>query len=182
MSLFDPLKNKAAFLHQDALLRTSNYTLFLQLCPLLSTIGLILDPFWQCNEVHPVCGGCQRHKVPCVYPRARQNRHQTPTTDREATAPDSRASEEQPGQVAARGEVHNESPWNDVTWSHTLAGEPILPESKERRLLEMRLLHHWMVSTSLTILSPGEPERRNLWILDVPRSVYYFPTEMGISS
>ena len=101
--------------------------------------------------------------------------------DREATAHNARAPEEQPGQVTARGEVHDESPWNDVTLSHTLAGEA-LPESKERRLLEMKLLHHWMVSTSLTILSPGEPERRNLWILDVPRSVSYSPDRDGNSS
>ncbi len=101
-----------------------------------------------------------------------QSRLQIPT-DREATiAHDAGAPEKQSGQVLAGFEVNNESPWNNVALNHHLpAGEVSFPECRVRRLLEMKLLHHWVVSTSLTILSPGEPERRNLWIVELPRSV-----------
>lgn len=97
-------------------------------------------------------------------------RHQLQNpTHREATGRDKKAPEQRPGQVAAGADQSTGTLWNDVALNHEPASEAF-PESKERRLLEMRLLHHWILFTSLTVLSPGEPERRHLWIVELPRS------------
>ena len=49
---------------------------------------------------------------------------------------------------------------------------PDYPESKQRRLLEFRLLHHYNTRTSLTLnlIPPGSTESNplELWLTDVP--------------
>lgn len=85
--------------------------------------------FSQCNEVHPVCGGCQRHGVECIYTRSPSDR-------------DVKASSENGGKAA----IKDASPKTEVT---DLNGSLGYPESEKRRLLELRLMFQWLTKSGL---------------------------------
>ena len=95
-----------------------------------------------------MCGSCQRHHLPCNY-----DRHAAKTT-----AP---GAEKAPAQV-------DESPCVNGSSTETLH----YPESRKRRLLELRLLHHYTMKTSVTmnLTAPGsaKPVPIDPWVSEVP--------------
>jgi hypothetical protein len=91
----------------------------------------------QCNEVHPICGNCHRHNVPCVYDHLRAR---TPTGYQEPN---------NVSDVTAGPNISLES-GTAITNSEHL-------ESEGRRLLELKLLSQWMMKTALSF--PGTHEK-----------------------
>ncbi|CAM5999889.1 unnamed protein product [Sphagnum balticum] len=90
----------------------------------------------QCNEVHPVCGSCERHGSVCEWGRPGQ-----PSTTT-SQAPKAKAYDIRPKQQNSLPAPSKAS---------------ALEESTERRLLELRLLHQFMAETGLSISVPGDP-------------------------
>ena len=109
--------------------------------------------YLQCNEVHPVCGGCQRHGVQCVYTNPTLK---TPI-DHEAK----NASKNAPEKVANK-----------------LAVE--YPESAQRRLLELRLLTQWVTKSAFTFPGSGEKDYREAMLFGVPKSALESPAWLNI--
>ncbi|CZR64614.1 related to C6 transcription factor [Phialocephala subalpina] len=108
----------------------------------------------KCNEVHPVCGSCSRHQTTCVWGRPGQSpgRSNSPNS---TTKP-------KPYTIRPKLSPHLTSTPSD--WD-----EP--PESRDRRLTELHLLHHYMAITSLTMNVPGDrkiPE----WSISIPKLAF----------
>ncbi|RFU24694.1 hypothetical protein B7463_g11650, partial [Scytalidium lignicola] len=106
----------------------------------------------KCDEVHPVCGSCQRHRVNCVYGRP------LPT----------RTSERLAG--------NNQSEDQNEAYSETTDLFEETPEARKRRLLELKLLHHYMTKAGSTVFipssSPIENMAREVWTAGVPRLAF----------
>lgn len=94
-----------------------------------------------------MCGGCQRHQVSCEYnsesPRSQTNGSRFRNPDEQTinpTAPSSVASSQDDEELA---------------------------ESRDRRLLELRLLHHFITKTSLHYISDeaNMPAVRATWTI-----------------
>lgn len=98
----------------------------------------------QCDEVHPMCGSCQRHKVSCNYARPGSSR-----------SSESLAS-------TCRGKTAN------VTTATTI--EP--PDARNRRMLELRLLYLYMTNTGWTVSipssGPSSERSREIWVTEMP--------------
>ena len=94
-----------------------------------------------------MCGSCERYQVSCIY--GYQN---------------SPASE--PSVAEPRGPLSELSVDKDTIGDDPAADN--LPESKERRILELKLLHHYLVKTSCTLLEPTEQAGKDLWTIVFP--------------
>lgn len=98
----------------------------------------------QCDEVHPLCGSCQRHKVSCNYARL------GPSRSSESSASTSRAKTA-----------------NDATVSTKEN-----PDAEKRRMLELKLLYLYMTNTGWTVSIPSSgptSERsREIWVSEMP--------------
>jgi hypothetical protein len=103
---------------------------------------------FQCNEVHPVCGSCQRHNVPCVY------------TNTGIKAP----IEHEP-QSTVKAPLERDPTHSDI----------VRPESEERRLLELRLLHQWMTKSGLSFPGCHDKFFRDAMILSIPNKAMRHP-------
>lgn len=55
-----------------------------------------------------------------------------------------------------------------ATSEHAAVEDDVLAESKQRRLLELRLLHHWMTVVSRPFMDRPAPRWGELWRLDLP--------------
>ena len=104
----------------------------------------------QCNEVHPTCGSCKRHQVACIYARR--------SPSRVAGTPESRE---------ARSSSVRPAPSDDLNPNRSQVID--IPESRERRLLELRLLHHYTTKTSMTYSASPEPAATEVWSLVYPK-------------
>ena len=124
--------------------------------PLLSNYLSSLDSLLtrtQCNEVHPVCGSCARHKVPCIYDPSRSN----PVTFHHEVIKGSNGSRSASSTRESRGEIKREIGGQSRDESSTPNTEGAYPESEKRRLLELRLLNHWMMKSALSF--PGSEHK-----------------------
>ncbi|KAF4629871.1 hypothetical protein G7Y89_g8266 [Cudoniella acicularis] len=102
----------------------------------------------KCNEVHPVCGNCERHQTTCIWGR-----------DQSATRPDE-------PQIGASKEFDIRP---KVRAPVTVAALEI-PESRERRLTELHLLHHYQTATSYTLNKPDP--KQVLWTVSIPHLAF----------
>jgi hypothetical protein len=102
----------------------------------------------QCNEVHPVCGGCSRHGVECIY----SDRASKPSSDRAA----SNRHKDDPDLSAAKSDLE-------------------YPESEERRLLELRLMYQWLTKSAFSFPGGDEKGHRNCMVLNLPSTAMKFP-------
>jgi hypothetical protein len=102
----------------------------------LSVLATVFLTGLQCDEAKPVCGGCSRHQVTCIYDPTREKR----------AAEDSEAS----------------SPAASSTRSTHTEPNTSVAESKKRRLLELKLMHHWTLNTCLTFPLSGDPSVRDI--------------------
>lgn len=88
--------------------------------------------------MHPVCGNCHRHRLPCVYDRVRQPESEASRTSEASAEPSSTYQSPEAGSVR----------------SNDSRGSPIpaeYPESRERRLLELRLINHFVAAAGPTL-------------------------------
>ncbi|KAL1962559.1 hypothetical protein VTN77DRAFT_9434 [Rasamsonia byssochlamydoides] len=99
----------------------------------------------KCDEVHPVCGHCRRHNVPCDYDRFR------------------------PVQIAS-SQPQPRNPGDDRT-VHSQDGpsEARRLTRSSRHLLELRLFHHFTTQTSQTLPTATEPKLAQIWREYVPQ-------------
>jgi hypothetical protein len=103
----------------------------------------------KCDEVHPVCTNCRRHEVGCEYG--------------DPSSPDSKVKSQSSSMTSLHGP---ESPYTDLEdIEHALKPD-------ERRLLELRLLHHY--TTVVTNSFTTEPFRQ-MWSLDTVRLGFEHP-------
>ncbi|KAL2048797.1 hypothetical protein ABVK25_010922 [Lepraria finkii] len=104
----------------------------------------------KCNEVHPICGSCKRYQVPCIYDRR---------------SPSKAAGSRQPDKT--RDSSIRSSPKYDIKASSATVRD--FPESRERRLLELRLLHHYATRTSMSFSASPEPAAKEIWSVVCPK-------------
>ncbi|KAI9851328.1 MAG: hypothetical protein M1838_003969 [Thelocarpon superellum] len=105
-------------------------------------------PEQECDEVHPVCGNCQRYQLSCIYEQRNSSRTPEPRSTESR-----RASSESEGSAA-------------LSTSSTTADPP---ESRRRRLLELGLLHQYTTRTSLTFLAETSSAAAEVWTGSIPR-------------
>ncbi|KAI0018489.1 hypothetical protein F4780DRAFT_518262 [Xylariomycetidae sp. FL0641] len=115
----------------------------------------------KCNEAKPVCHNCERHHTPCVYDRNAfsQGLHVSSVTPKASTSPSSNGDQGQgqedhpqpppPSYAAAAAAAAAPDPGPSSGYTGLAGGlerdDP--PESRERRLLEARLMHQFVTQT-----------------------------------
>ncbi|KAL6910771.1 hypothetical protein GGI43DRAFT_391091 [Trichoderma evansii] len=107
----------------------------------------------KCNEAKPTCHHCERHRAQCIYdrlPRNARSRESSPASSSRPLTGEPRTSE---------SGSDKQSPLSSVDTVDTLDEDA--PESKQRRLLEARLMHLYLTETG-----PSLP------IDDITRSVF----------
>ncbi|KFY49262.1 hypothetical protein V495_00643 [Pseudogymnoascus sp. VKM F-4514 (FW-929)] len=99
----------------------------------------------KCDEVHPLCGSCQRHKVSCNYARS------GPSRSSESAASTSRS------KTAGQGTVN-----------HLEEN----PDARKRRMLELKLLYQYLTNTGWTVAlpssGPASERSREIWATEMP--------------
>ncbi|KAI0406902.1 hypothetical protein F4802DRAFT_606019 [Xylaria palmicola] len=145
----------------------------------------------KCDEVHPRCGNCSKHGVPCDFqhpvrdthvpkPAPASNAAVTPTIA-ETPRPASSTSASAPSSV-----THGDSPTNttDATTPIIVGSTPAervyrAPDPpplssatpKRNRMLELRLLHNFTTVTAQT-LSVSSPVLEKIWRVTVPELAF----------
>ncbi|KAF7925469.1 uncharacterized protein EAE97_010550 [Botrytis byssoidea] len=108
----------------------------------------------KCNEARPACDACVRREISCHYPEPAQKR---PTDTRSPSNP--------PYDLDPSKEL-------DIT---------VARESKERRLLEMRLLHHFCTETARKgFLSIHDEGVRDVWTKGAPTLAFDHPVLLNM--
>ncbi|UKZ57758.1 hypothetical protein TrVGV298_011619 [Trichoderma virens] len=111
----------------------------------------------KCDEAKPNCGCCTRHKVECFYDRANRSESSTPAITKIID----------PGLHQAGTASTQAAASNDV---HTEESMPLLSaESRDRRRLELRLLHMWTTEVCQTLPGSYDPQNLKIWSSDVPK-------------
>jgi hypothetical protein len=110
----------------------------------------VLTTFLQvkCDQASPACGNCVRLGLECSYEREQRRSSRFNVRFQSSLAQPS-------GSAGASSQ--------DVRTTIDVLGE-----SKERRLLELRLLHHWMAVVSRPFMDRPAPRWGELWRLDLP--------------
>jgi hypothetical protein len=101
----------------------------------LSVLATAFLTSLQCDEAKPICGGCNRHKVTCVYDNRAKPTDKTDDSEASSAAP-SRPRTVEPGGIVV--------------------------ESKKRRLLEIKLMHQWTLNTCLTFPLSADPSVQDI--------------------
>ncbi|KAG4416067.1 hypothetical protein IFR04_010770, partial [Cadophora malorum] len=104
----------------------------------------------QCNEVHPTCGSCARHKTTCVW-----GRQGTP----------SQTQNTKPKTYEIRPKIRLIQQ-TEITESD----EP--PESSQRRVTELMLLHQYMAFTCMTLNFPDDHRQQHEWGVAIPHLAF----------
>lgn len=109
----------------------------------------------KCNEAKPTCHHCERHRAQCIYdrlplPRHGKSRESSPASSSRPLTSEARTSE---------SGSDKQSPLSSVDMVDMVDEDA--PESKQRRLLEARLMHLYLTETG-----PSLP------IDDITRSVF----------
>lgn len=114
---------------------------------IVAPAGLVLT-VEQCNEVHPTCGNCQRHHFSCIY-------------------------DQKPGRAPEASDTSSlgTSPFRSDTGPASKAQSPDIveiPESRERRLFELKLFFQYTSRTCLTFPGSTEPRATKVWAKVIP--------------
>lgn len=92
----------------------------------------------KCDEVKPACGGCNRHNVPCVYLKTEASKT---ASAENSLSPHATISPDHPQPKVAISQVLTPPTNNDPVTADDILD---LPESRQRRLLELRLWHNYV--------------------------------------
>lgn len=106
----------------------------------------------KCDQASPACRNCLRLGLDCSY---EQSQRRSERFDVKFHSPPAAAT------------AHNATS-SRTDSGHELATRDVLEESKERRILELRLLHHWMSVVSRPFMNKPAPRWGELWRLDLP--------------
>ncbi|KAM0523129.1 hypothetical protein ACHAPE_001621 [Trichoderma viride] len=111
----------------------------------------------KCDEAKPKCNSCTRHQVNCLYDRPNRWKTSKPD-DNSATDPVLHQTETATGQAATYDDSHSEE------------SVPLMSaESRDRRYLELRLLHLWTTEICQTLPGGYDPINLKIWAHDVPK-------------
>ncbi|PNP51301.1 hypothetical protein THARTR1_08058 [Trichoderma harzianum] len=111
----------------------------------------------KCDEAKPKCGCCIRHEVECFYDRTDRCKSSGPDVTNVLDSVLHQAGTA-PGQTAAHNGVHPEELM------------PLMSaESRDRRYLELRLLHLWTTEVCHTLPGCYEAQNLRIWSRDVPK-------------
>ena len=108
----------------------------------------------QCDEAKPTCKNCNRHGVSCIYENAAKNSSVSPSQDPTSVeGPKSETDllqEYKTGSSASTSLDVEDEIAQGMMYSPECDDSSIfdVPESKSRRLLELRLLQNWIDRTS----------------------------------
>ncbi|KAJ9380787.1 transcriptional regulator family: Fungal Specific TF [Paecilomyces variotii] len=111
----------------------------------------------KCDEIHPVCGSCDRHNVACVYEDVFKLITIPPPSHAGHNGNDS----------SKAGKTKN----HDRGGSNSGSNTPD-PDPGGKHLLELRLLHHYSIVTSQTLPTSPEPKLADIWKTYVPRLAF----------
>lgn len=121
----------------------------------------------KCDEVTPECGNCNRLGLDCFYPPPETTRPRRKSRSAEAVNRHTAASPEAPGfqrsPILSNGDLALEQ------LPAPISKDPITEESEQRRYMELRLLHHWMLQVSRPFGMTSPPEWKELWYGEVPQ-------------
>ena len=106
----------------------------------------------RCDQASPECGNCARLGLECIYgeEKRRSNRLNFKNYSQSSSAL-----------------PKNQEPTQDAYEHGQTTGEAVA-ESKQRRLMELRLLHHWMAFVTRPFLNTPSPRWGELWRMDLP--------------
>lgn len=114
----------------------------------------------KCDEKQPDCGICLRLGLECTYI----------IPDPPKPRPKSRSAEpKQNANMSPAPSQSQDTPPGDSKPATSEAQEPGTEESEQRRYLELRLLHHWMLSVSRPFGMTSPPAWKELWYGGVPQ-------------
>lgn len=111
----------------------------------------------KCNEAKPTCQHCERHRVQCIYDRLPQKKKSTETSPSSSTGPLPKGASVSEGSNSDR-----HSPGSSVD----PLDEDAL-ESKQRRLLEARLMHLYITETGPSL--PIDEKSYKVFAILVPK-------------
>ncbi|KAM3078709.1 hypothetical protein ACMFMG_006575 [Clarireedia jacksonii] len=132
----------------------------------------------QCDETRPICNNCIRHRLECVYlkpppPTAEQGLKINTTN---SSSPQERISVHALIEDLSSTSFHQPRTGQDgIPPTITPNYYEDIPESKNRRMLELRLLQNYIVSTSITFPGCHTEETRQLWSVEVPKLAFGAP-------
>ncbi|RKF66800.1 Sterol regulatory element-binding protein ECM22 [Golovinomyces cichoracearum] len=108
----------------------------------------------KCSETHPICTGCSRHGVDCVYDRgigpARSSVNPSPKNS------ERRPSNGCPTMISGQTRVSQPSSLG-------------IPENRTRRLLELRLFHNYIENVCHSLVVCNNVKAYQAWQFEVPR-------------
>lgn len=139
----------------------------------------------KCDEVHPTCGNCNRLQMTCLWSKGslKQKRHETRLRPTPPPNPPAQASPSAATHTASTATTYkspeqgseayvakwprwasDDNPFAQLDDTQGIS----LPESKARRLMEHRLMHHWHLNFSSAFpINPAE-SWRSLWARHIP--------------
>ncbi|GIZ45353.1 hypothetical protein CKM354_000852600 [Cercospora kikuchii] len=122
----------------------------------------------KCDEKTPECGICLRLGLDCTYVIPEPSKSRPKSGSREpASGP--------PLIVSPAHSISQGSPpstYGDSAAQQAATGQtpdPLTEESEQRRYLELRLLHHWMLAVSRPFGMTSPPAWKELWYGEVPQ-------------
>lgn len=133
----------------------------------------------KCDEVHPRCGNCSKHGVPCDF--------ENPDVIHELQQPSGAAPADSPATAAAT--PYTPRPGHDFaspTGSHASPNAPaanttplyiqppaaaISPTAPVSRMMELRLMHHYTAHTYKTFTFTA-PATEDIWRVTVPKLAF----------
>ena len=115
----------------------------------------------KCDEIHPTCSNCDRHGTPCEYGDQANS-----TTSRDT--PNAFSSDQANSSSGASPQAVP-SPYSELE-----ALEQVF-DPDERRLLELRLLHHYTHIVTFTFPAAYTQRSREMWSIDVVEMAVHHP-------
>ncbi|KAK4624474.1 Zn(2)-C6 fungal-type transcription factor afumD [Fulvia fulva] len=120
----------------------------------------------KCDEVTPECGNCQRLGLDCVYVTPESTRTRPKSMSGEAP---SRPIKLSPGAISEDSPPDSNGDLPSQLVSAPPAPDLISEESEQKRYMELRLLHYWMIQVSRPFGMTSPPEWKELWYGEVPQ-------------
>lgn len=123
----------------------------------------------KCDEAIPECGSCVRLGLDCIYAPVEPVKARPKSQSAEATSRPIKRSPGASGSQASPPTTNGDSSYSQPPSAITPIQETPSEESEQRRYMELRLLHHWMLQVSRKFGMTSPTEWRELWYGEVPQ-------------
>ncbi|KAH9886771.1 hypothetical protein F4778DRAFT_438322 [Xylariomycetidae sp. FL2044] len=124
----------------------------------------------QCDEVHPRCGNCSKHGVPCDFehPNLRDSLA-PPDTPRPTTSPSGGGDSPSSSTLPPTPSLPSSTP---APIYRAPDPAPLFGSSQKNRMMELRLLHHYTTVTCKTLAISSQDVSEKLWRETVPNLAF----------